>query len=255
MSKHVLKGLTMPITVTVDDPTDRRLVLDATRSVDQSFVIDHMMKLSPGINRTIAEAIVKQYGEAIIDLVCSGYTVNTDTCRYAPSFRGVIKSNAWDATRNTIHVTITQGKRLREEINDTTVQIVGEKATAMAINATKDGATHAEDNTATAGAMFNVYGRNLKVVQGSITLTDKSGKVTVIPESQWANNGPKKLTFILPANLPDGEYTLAVTTKISSNRKDLLKEPRTVTQVITIGKSAAPDDGNGNGDDDDENYG
>jgi hypothetical protein len=246
MAKHVLKGLTVPVTVTVDDPTDRRLVLDATRSVDQSFVIDHMMKLSPGINRTIAEATVKQFCEAIIDLVCNGYTVNTDICRFAPSFRGIIKSNAWDSTRNSIQVTITQGKRLREEINDTTVQIIGEKSPTMVINATEDGATHAEDNSATSGAPLHVYGRGLKVIEGNITLTDKTGKVTTIPESQWANNTPKKLTFYIPQDLPDGEYTMTVTTKAGSDHGKLLKEPHIVTQVITIGKSTNPGGGEEN---------
>ncbi|MDR1004787.1 MAG: DUF4469 domain-containing protein [Prevotellaceae bacterium] len=235
MSKHQLKGLTVSNSVTTDDLTDKRLILDATRSVDQSFVIDHMMKLFPGITHTVAEAVVKQFGEAIIDLVCNGYTVNTDTCRYAPSFKGIIHNNAWDPTRNSIHISITQGKSLREAIKDTTVQILGEKGDAMYIAATNDAATRAEDYTATSGSMLTVIGNELKVVDGSITLTDSKGTVTNIPENLWATNMPKKLTFLIPEGLNDGDYTLTVTTMYSGGGKPATN-PHVATQVLTIGK-------------------
>jgi hypothetical protein len=203
-----------------------------------------MMQLYPGITRTVAEATVKQFEEAILDLVCNGYTVNTDTCRYAPSFRGLIRGGVWDPQRNSIHVAITQGKRLRDEIADTTVQILGDKPGSMYIASTDDGATRAVDNTATAGAQFTVFGKGLKVVDGSITLTDSGGRVTTIPESQWANNLPKKLTFLIPAGLSDGDYTLTVSTKYGHGG-NLLNTPHVVTQVITIGEH--PDNGDDGG--------
>jgi hypothetical protein len=249
MAKHVLKGFTVDNSVTTQDLTDKRLVLDATRSVDQQFVIDHMMKLYPGITRTVAEATVKQFEDAITDLVCNGYTVNTDIIRLAPSFRGIIRDNAWDSARNSIHITITQGKRLRDAIADTTVQILGDKPGSMFIASTNDGATRAGDNSATSGAMLTVYGKGLKVVEGSITLTDKAGKVTPIPEEHWANNLPSKLTFLIPTGLADGDYTLTVTTKYSGSGR-VLNTPHVATDVITIGQSTNTG-GSGGGDDND----
>jgi hypothetical protein len=100
---------------------------------------------------------------------------------------------------------------------------------------------------AAAGAQFTVFGKGLKVVDGSITLTDSGGRVTTIPESQWANNLPKKLTFLIPAGLSDGDYTLTVTTKYARSGVSL-NEPRVVTQTITIGEH--PDTGSGGGDGD-----
>jgi hypothetical protein len=244
MAKHLLKGFTVDNTVSKGDLTDKRLVLDAVRSVNQEFVIEHMLKLYHGLTRTIVEAIVKQFGEAIIDLVCAGYTVTTDTCRYAPSFKGLIRSNVWDPERNTIHVNITQGKRMREEINDTVVQILGDKPGSIFIASTHDTATAAEDNTATPGAMFNVYGKGLKVVEGSITLTDSKGKVITIPAIHWANNMPKRLTFLIPSNMKEGDYTLTITTRRGSNKTTLLKKARVATTIVTIGtKSTPPSEG------------
>jgi hypothetical protein len=233
MTKYVLKGFMVDNNLTSADQADKRLVLDATRSVDQQFVIDHMMKLFPGITRTVAEATVKQFQEALIDLVCNGYTVNTDAGRYTPSFRGLIRDNAWDATRNFIRVSITQGKRLREAIADTTVHILGDKPEAMYIASTRDSATQARDNTATAGAMLTLYGNRLKVVEGSITLTDTDGNVTDIPAKHWAHNASKRLVFLVPESMKEGDYTLTVATRYENNGK-LMKDPRLATQVIQI---------------------
>jgi hypothetical protein len=243
MAKHVLKGFTVDNTVSTADLTDKRLVLVATRSVDQSFVIEHMMQLYPGITRTVAEAVVKQFCDAVTDLVCQGYTVNTDICRFAPSFKGIIRGNVWNPATNSIHVSITQGKNLREEIKDTTVEILGEKPDAMYIASTEDGATRAGDNSATPGAQFTVTGKNIKIVDGSLTLTDHSGHITTIPDSQIAVNLPKKLIFLVPAGLKEGDYTLTVTTKYTGNQR-LLEIPRVATQVITIGQKDNAGDGN-----------
>jgi hypothetical protein len=204
-----------------------------------------MMKLFPGIARTVAEAVVKQFGEAIMDLVCAGYTVNTDTCRYAPMFKGNIVDNVWDPSRNYIQVSTTQGKRMREEIAKTKVQILGDKPGNMYIASTTDSATRAGGYTATAGAILTVQGKGLKVVDGSITLTDKEGKVTNIPESYWANNMPKKLSFFVPIGLDDGDYTLTVSTRYARSGI-ALNEPHVATQVITRGKSNTPGGNGGN---------
>jgi hypothetical protein len=208
-----------------------------------------MMKLSPGINRTVAEAVIKQYDEAIIDLVCAGYTVNTGTGRYAPSFKGNIVDNVWDPLRNFIQVSITQGKRLREAIANTKVQILGEKPGNMYIASTNDSATRAGGYTATSGAMFTVRGKGLKVIDGSITLTNDKGKVTDIPETYWANNMPSKLTFLVPAGLKDGDYTLTVTTKYAHSGTPS-SISRKATQLITIGATPNTGGNDGGGGDD-----
>jgi hypothetical protein len=246
MAQHVLKGFTVDNTLTTADLSDKRLILVATRSVDQSFVIQRIVEAYPGITPTVVEAAIKQFNDMVSDLVCQGYTVNTDLCRFAPSFKGLIRGNVWNPETNSIHVSITQGKALREAISDTTVEILGEKPDAMYIASTEDGATRFGDNSATAGAQFTLYGRNLKIVDGSLTLTDASGNVTDIPTSQIAVNEPKKLIFFIPAGLKEGDYTVTVTTKYSAGSHPLT-EPHIATQVITIGQKDNTGGGNTGG--------
>ena len=49
-------------------------------------------------------------------------------------------------------------------------------------------------------------------------------------------DNPTQLIILLPPNLPDGDYTLTVTTQYSSSEA-LLKKPRSASKVITIGQS------------------
>jgi hypothetical protein len=246
MAKHQLKGFTVDNTLTVGDTTDKRLILVATRSVDQSYVIERIVDAYPGITRTVVEAAIKQFNDMVSDLVCQGYTVNTELCRFAPSFKGLIRGNVWNPQTNSIHINITQGKTLREAINDTTVEILGEKPDAIYIASTEDGATRFGDNSATAGAQFTLYGRNIKIVDGGLTLTDAAGNVTDIPTSQIAINSPKRLIFLIPSGLKDGDYTVTVRTHYSGTPKPL-KVAHEVSQVITIGQSEDNGDGNTGG--------
>jgi hypothetical protein len=63
------------------------------------------------------------------------------------------------------------------------------------------------------------------------TLTDVASDeintetVTDISINSIIDNEPSKITFIVPADLPAGDYKLSITTQFSANV--LLKEPRT----------------------------
>lgn len=134
----------------------------------------------------------------------NGYSINTDFCRIVLQLKGVAKNNAWDPATNSIYVSLTQGKKLREAIKDTTVQILGDRQASMYINGTKDAATRATDLSATAGRNFTVLGKNIKVAG-----TD-----------------------------PSVSITLTVTTQFT-NGKTLLATPRHASQTIYIGEAPA----------------
>lgn len=249
MAKNLLKVWMADNTVTVDDKTDKIFVLETTRSVDQQFVLDRMEAKNPGVHRETMALAVKLYHEVISELVMNGYSVNTDLFRAVPQVKGVAVGNAWDPERNSIYVSLTQGKQLREEIKDTTVQILGDRQAAMYINGTQDNATRATDLSATAGRNFTVLGKNIKVAgtdaSVGITLTSAAtSTVTKLDQDMLVVNDPSRLIILLPANLKDGEYTLTVTTQYTAG-KSLLKAPRHASQTIYIGEAPS---GGGSGD-------
>ena len=190
---------------------------------------------------------MKLYHRVLSDLILSGYSVNTGLFRAVPQFRGVVDNGQWDQKKNSIYVSFTQDKDLREAIAQTSVNILGEKRDAMYIIGGEDAATRATDGMATAGRNYTLNGRLIKVVgeheSVGITLTDASGKVSKLPNDMLVVNNPSQLIILLPSDLTDGDYTLTVTTQYSGTNT-LLKTPRSTSKVITIGQSSGSEDGN-----------
>ena len=73
-----------------------------------------------------------------------------------------------------------------------------------------------------------------------------------MPLSTVYVNEPKRLTFLIPAGLEDGRYTLTVTTQYSTSDY-LLKEPTSISKEISIGD--VPQGSGGSDSDDDSGQG
>ena len=230
MAKNLLKVWMADNTVTTDDKTDKIFVLESTRSVDQRLVLDRMAAKNPGLyTAKRCRQSINLYHEVISELVMNGYSVNTDLFRAVPQLKGLAEGNAWNPEKNSIYVSLTQGKRLREEIEDTTVQIFG-RPTGYYVHQRHIGCRQARGyqpfgycRTLT----LQVLGKNIKVAgtdaSVGITLTaSEGGSVTKLDADMLVVNDPSRLIILLPSGLKDGEYTLTVTTQFVAG-KTLLK--------------------------------
>lgn len=240
--------------VTTDDKTDKIYSLETTRSVDQEFVLNRILSKNPGLHREAVGASINLYHEALSELVMNGYSVNTDLFRMVPQIKGLAEPGGWNPQKNSIYISITQGKKLRQEIQDTTVEILGDRQSSIYVSGTQDAATRATDLSATAGRNFTVMGKNIKVVGTDpavgVTLTAaKGGTVTKLDADMLVLNERSRLILLLPAGLKDGEYTLTVTTQFSASAT-LLKQPRSASQTIYIGEAPSGGGGGNSGGDD-----
>ena len=164
-----------------------------------------------------------------MDLVLSGYSVNTGLFRAVPQLKGVVEGGVWNKENNSIYVSFTQDKARREAIAKTVVEILGEKSNIMYILETEDRKTGLKDGSATAGHNFFVRGAMLKVVGDhesvGVTLTDSKGATTKLTDDQ-----------------------ITVTTQYSNSYT--LKVPRSISTPIWIG--GKPADGGGDSESPDE---
>lgn len=254
--KYALNAQLADNTVTVDDKNDKILTLVPAGTADKQRIISEMMEVNPGLERETVEAIINLEQRVTQKLLLTGFRINNGLYQAVAQFTGVVEGMAFDPARNTVYVSFTQGKDLRDAIRKTTVSIVGEKGASMFVAGGQDTATRAEGFTATAGRNYTLTGKNLKVAGTDptvgITLTDSKGVVTNIPQDMWALNDPKKLIFLIPAGLADGAYTLTVTTQYMGST--LRKTPRSIKTTLYLGQ--APDGGNtegGGGGDQNEN--
>lgn len=237
--KYTLNAQLANNTVTADNKDDKILTLVSAGTADKQRLISEIMEINPGLERETVEAVINLEQRVLKKLILTGYRVNTGLFSAVAQFTGTVENNAFDPERNSVYVSLTQGKELREAIQATTVNIVGEKGSAMYVAGGTDTATRAPGFTATAGRNYTLTGQRIKIAgtdpSVGITLTDAEGEVTRITDDMIALNEPSRLIFLIPAGLADGAYTLTVTTQYSS--RELLKTPRSVSKTLYIGEA------------------
>ena len=242
MAKNVLRAWLVDNTVTTDDKTDKIFQLETTRSIDKNIILDRMVAKNPGVRRETMALGIELMEEVIAEALMNGESVNTGLFRGVAQFRGVAKQNAWNAVTNSIYVSFTQGKTLREAIKDTRVDVLGERPTKFYIGSGRDAATRATDFSATAGRNFTLFGKNLTVAGtdpsvGVMLTSAITRTVTKIDNAMIVLNEPSRLIILLPASLEDGEYMLTVTTQYRGGGGALLKTPRSTSHTIYIGEA------------------
>ncbi len=246
--KYTLNAQLMDNTVTVDNKDDKILSLVSAGTADKQRIISEMMAVNPGLERETVEAVVNLEQRVMQKLLLTGFRVNNGLFQAVAQFTGVVEGMAFDPAKNTVYVSFTQGKDLREAINSVTVNIVGEKGSAMYMAGGTDTATRMDGFTATAGRNYTAKGKNIRIFGShpsvGITLTDSKGTITKITQDMIALNNPSEVIFLIPAGLADGAYTLTLTTQYGSGAKEL-KTPRSIEKTLYLGE--APEGGNTGG--------
>lgn len=236
--KHMLKGWLADNAVTVDNKTDKILLLESAGAMNKEDILEKMFAANTGLQPETLRHVVDLYHRIVLDALLEGKQVNTGLFYAVAKFIGVIEGGKWHPEKNSVYVALTQGQELREGIAETAISILGEKANVMYILETEDRKTKLKDGSATAGKNFFVRGAMLKIMGDDpsvgVTLTNDKGEVTKLEEDDITINKPSELTLLLPASLADGEYTLTVMTQYSKGRA-LVKTPRSVSTTIYIG--------------------
>ena len=237
--KYQINGQLADNTVTTDNKEDMILVPVSIGSADEERIIAEMMAEDSGLRRETIEHVHNLEKRIVKRLLMSGYSVNNGLYYASTAFRGVIEGSAWNPEKNSIVVNFNTGADLREAIKNTTVNIIGEKGSAMYIAGVADASTRAQDASATPGRAFTLKGSKLKVAgtdpSVGITLTAEGGTVTKVAEDLFVKNNPSEVIFIIPADLEKGTYRLKLTTQYGGNRTTLLKTPRSVEKTIYVG--------------------
>lgn len=235
---NTLKGWLADNSVTTDNKDDKILLLESSGKVGLEQIYKEMKEEDTGLRMETIVHVVTLFLRVVMRLILNGYSVNTGIFRAVAQFVGVVEKGQWNPATNSVYVSFTQEKLLREEIAKTKVEILGTKANVMYILEVEDRKTGLKDGTATPGHNFFVRGSHLKVVGSNpavgVTLTDSTGNVTKLVDDELSINKPSELTLLLPAGLKDDTYTLTVCTQYSQSAQ-LLKEPRSVSTTIVVG--------------------
>ena len=248
---NVIKAWLADNTVTTDDKKDKIFLVETGQTYEFDDVINEMHNEETGLRIETISHVVKLFIRVVIRLLLNGNKVNVNLFYAVAKLRGVAEKGQWNPLKNSIYVLLTQGAELRKAIEETTVEILGEKSNVMYILEVEDRDTGMTDGTITPGRNAFIRGASLKVVGDDpsvgITLTPVGGgSETKLNEKDITINSPTEMVNIVPADLEDGTYTLTITTQYSRS-STLLKEPRSVSTTVYVGSASG-----GGGDDEEE---
>ena len=163
--------------------------------------------------------------------LCDGYSVNTGWFTAGTQIRGVFDSptESFNSQKHSILFQFNQGEKLRAEIPNIEINILGVADASSAILQVKDVKSGTVNDLLTPGHALKISGSKIKVLGEEkangiyFVNTDTNDRIQV-ELSDMVNNNPSELIVIIPA-LRAGTYKLEVVTQYAGG--NVLKEPRT----------------------------
>jgi hypothetical protein len=203
------------------------------RSYSNEEIAELMLKRGSTLTKADILATLEVYRQVIVDLVEDGAAVNTPLFHIVPSISGTFNGtgDSFDPARHHINVNLNAGTALREAAKRIKTRKVDVADPVPHIAEVKDIVSGSTNHLLTSGGVIQLRGGRLKIVEtqenNGIFLLPENGnevKLTVIAE-----NKPARLMAMLPADLPQGDYTLEVRTTYTAGH---LSE----TKVLKIGR-------------------
>jgi hypothetical protein len=220
------------------DPSDYTATIEASGSVTIDDIIEELKEDGMELHPETVKDVVTRFNKKCIDLILRGYFVSNGLVHMHASIKGVFHNNVWNPNVNSIYVTISQGKDLRDAITETTVEILGEHPDPSAIFTLTDLSTGATDGTITQKFNAEIKGTHIKVTgddpdcgvyffnEGSQTDYKLSTEFIVM-------NDPSRVLILVPEDLHPDTYQLRIVTQFTGSNKKL-KHTRTVVYPLPV---------------------
>ena len=225
-------------TLTTNDPNDKYFTVNSQGTAEIDRIVREMMDVNPGLEQENIGMVLELFNRIIIKLLLLGLRINTGLFIIELVCKGVTYNGKWDPAKNSLQISITPTKELREILDSCIINVTGESKGGMTVagGESAQGAGY----RVKAGRAFTLNGKNIKVVGDDpsvgITLTSSDSVVTKIEGDLLLQNDPSKVSFIVPGSLEDGEYELKIVTQYTSGGWQL-KTPRSIVKTLIVGEA------------------
>jgi hypothetical protein len=168
-----------------------------------------------------------------LEEVCGGKNVEFGLSHYSLGTDGVFIGDhaVWNSAVNKLILRPVATLEARNALKEIEVEVRGMASSGIYVNTLTDVASGEVNARLTPGGGVNLTGVRIRITGDApgvgLYLTEiNTDAVVQIPSASILANDPSKVTFIVPADLPTGDYRLSITTQYSTNATQL-KEPRT----------------------------
>ena len=213
-----------------------------TASVDPDTLIARAISSGFNGNAQSMKAAIEAVEQEAIQAIVRGEIVNYGLGHVALDVEGAFfgDSPAWNPSVNRLAARITPSKKLRETLKSVPVRLRGMAPDSCVINTVTDVATGKVNDRLTPGGMANLRGTRIKIAGEAegvgLWLTNQDTQEGIaVPSTAIGVNDPSRVSFVVPAGLPAGNYLLSIVTQFTGNSTPL-KHPRTValSYVLTV---------------------
>ncbi|MDR1593076.1 MAG: DUF4469 domain-containing protein [Prevotellaceae bacterium] len=213
-----------------------------SKSLKEDDLIKIAVSRRTDLSPTTLRASLDILKEIAIEEIANGSSVYFGLGYFSLIVNGVFVGDhaKWDPAHHSLHVKAAASAELREAIKATQVNVRGMSQSGIVINNLHDVASGEDNARLTPGGGVNLSGSKIRIAGDSpdngIYLTNQSTQeVRAIAANAILVNDPSKLSFIVPTDLPAGDYKLSITTQFSTNATNL-KESRTYIYdyVLTV---------------------
>lgn len=208
-----------------------------------SLKIDDLINIAVSRGTELSAATLKAAYETIkniaLEELCDAKEVEFGLTHCGLNVSGVFLGDhaAWNPATHHLTLRTAPTVEARKVLKNIAVEVRGMAQTGLFINALTDVTSGEVNARITPSGGVNLTGSKIKLAgeapgMGIYFTEVNSGQVHTVPLTLVLINEPSRITFIVPNNLPAGDYKLSITTQY--NPSALLKEPRSYTHDYVL---------------------
>ncbi|MBP1619166.1 MAG: hypothetical protein H6Q14_2993 [Bacteroidetes bacterium] len=238
---HRIKAYLYDNTLTKDNPNDYIARVASERSLTIKQVCSvAVTRGKADVTDSAMEHAVDLFLKEMAYQLCDGYSVNTGYFTASTLIRGVFDNSreTFNPEKHSILFLFNQGGKLRAEISNIEVEILGVADSGATISQVTDVKSGSVNDLLTPGRNLRISGSKIKVVgadaaNGVSFVNSTTQARTAVEAPDIVTNNPSELLVVIPL-LPAGTYTVEVVTQYAGSIS--LKEPRTALfeKVLTV---------------------
>jgi len=236
MSKilHRIKAYLYDNVLTKDNPNDFTARTASERSLNvQQICQAAVSRGGADISASSMEHATELFLKEMAYQLCDGFSVNTGYFTASTTIRGVFDSpsETFNKDKHSIIFQFNQGEKLRAEIPNIEVNILGVSESSAVILQVTDVKSGSVNDLLTPGRNLKIAGSKIKVAGedpsvGVFFVNAATQERTKVEASDIVTNNPSELIVVIPA-LEAGTYTIEIVTQYAGSIT--LKEPRIAT--------------------------
>ncbi|SEM58189.1 protein of unknown function [Chryseobacterium taichungense] len=243
MSKilHRIKAYLYDNVLTKDNPNDFIARTASERSLSVKQICEAAASRGGAdVSASAMEHATELFLKEMAYQLCDGFSVNTGYFTASTTIRGVFDSpsETFNKDKHSIIFQFNQGEKLRAEIPNIEVNILGVAEASAVILQVTDVKSGSVNDLLTPGRNLKIVGSKIKVAGedssvGIYFVDTATQERTKVEQSDIVTNNPSEVMVVIP-QLAAGTYNLEVVTQFTQGA--LLKEVRTATldKVLTV---------------------